>query len=152
MHAPTAATWGCGVIQPPLGRVLSLHAARAGRSTGDAAITRIALSPAPALLATAAFVHPQLEMRKLEDRIDAIHREMMYQREREETHRDTNESTNSRVVWYSLMTILAVLGVSLAQAWSMRSYLLDRGILEGSSKRSKASSSQASWMSGGGGF
>lgn len=85
----------------------------------------------------------QLEMRKLEDRVDSIHREMMYQREREETHRNTNESTNTRVVWYSLATIFAVLAVSLAQVWNMYSYLRERGLLEGSSKRQK---NQPSWM------
>ena len=57
----------------------------------------------------------QIEMRMLEDRVDAIHREAMYQREREEAHRSTNESTNTRVVWYSVGTIVAVLVVSVLQ-------------------------------------
>jgi len=71
----------------------------------------------------------QLELRKLEDRIDGIHREMMYQREREEAHRDTNESTNSRVVWYSLATIVVVVTVSVAQAVHLYTFLKKRRIL-----------------------
>ena len=31
----------------------------------------------------------QLELRKLEDRLSAVQKEMQYQREREESHRDT---------------------------------------------------------------
>lgn len=71
----------------------------------------------------------QLELRKLEDRVDAIHKEMMYQREREETHRDTNESTNSRVVWFSLMTIGVVFTVSVFQAVHLYSFLKKKRVL-----------------------
>ena len=71
----------------------------------------------------------QLELRKLEDRVDAIHKEMMYQREREETHRNTNESTNTRVVWFSLMTIGVVFAVSLFQAVHFYTYLKKKRVL-----------------------
>jgi len=54
-------------------------------------------------------------LRKLEDRIEGIFRELQYQREREEEHRNTNESTNSRVQWFSLLTILIVLATAGAQ-------------------------------------
>ncbi len=71
----------------------------------------------------------QLELRKLEDRVDAIHKEMMYQREREETHRNTNESTNSRVVWFSLMTIGVVFAVSVFQAVHLYTFLKKKRVL-----------------------
>ena len=64
---------------------------------------------------SASSVRLQLELRKLEDRIEGIFRELQYQREREEEHRNTNESTNSRVQWFSLLTILIVLGTAGAQ-------------------------------------
>ena len=54
-------------------------------------------------------------MRKLEDRIDGVHREMLYQREREEEHRNTSESTNARVLWFSVATIAVVVAVSALQ-------------------------------------
>lgn len=67
----------------------------------------------------------ELQLRKMEDRVENIHREMLLQREREEKHRNTNESTNSRVQWFSVLTI----GVVLATAGLQVRYLhrfLDR--------------------------
>lgn len=72
----------------------------------------------------------QLELRKIEDRVESVHREMIYQREREETHRNTNESTNARVVWYSVMTIIAVATVSVAQALYMHRFLDSKRLLQ----------------------
>ena len=54
----------------------------------------------------------ELQLRKMEDRVETIHREMMAQREREEAHRNTNESTNSRVQWFSVLTIAIVLATA----------------------------------------
>ncbi|DAZ94292.1 TPA: hypothetical protein N0F65_010889 [Lagenidium giganteum] len=45
------------------------------------------------------------ELRKMEDAVDEIHREMLYMREREAVMRSTNESTNSRVLWFSFFSI-----------------------------------------------
>jgi hypothetical protein len=60
---------------------------------------------------------------------------MMYQREREEAHRNTNESTNARVVWYSIATIVVVVVVSVAQAGNLYTWLKKRGVLGGEAKR-----------------
>ena len=57
----------------------------------------------------------ELQLRKMEDRVETIHREMMSQREREEAHRNTNESTNSRVQWFSVLTIGIVLTTAVFQ-------------------------------------
>jgi len=62
--------------------------------------------------------------------VESVHREMIYQREREETHRNTNESTNARVVWYSVMTICAVAAVSIAQAFYMHNFLDSKRLLQ----------------------
>jgi hypothetical protein len=72
----------------------------------------------------------ELELRKLEDRVDNIHNEMMYQREREEQHRNTNESTNSRVVGYSFLTMGIVFTVSVTQAVYLYSYLKKKKIVQ----------------------
>ena len=63
-----------------------------------------------------------MELRKLEDRIEGIYRELQYQREREEEHRNTNESTNARVQWFSLLTILIVVTTAAAQIWYLFSF------------------------------
>lgn len=73
----------------------------------------------------------ELELRKLEDRIAAVHSEMQYQREREETHRNTNESTNSRVVYYSILTIAAAAAVSITQAIYIYTYMQKKNIIKG---------------------
>jgi len=65
----------------------------------------------------------ELQLRKMEDRVEGIHKEMLYQREREEKHRDTNESTNSRVMWFSILTIAVVLFTTTFQVQHLHAYL-----------------------------
>jgi len=90
------------------------------RSSSASRRARGSLSP-PALSSSPP--PPQLEMRKLEDRIDGVHREMLYQREREEAHRNTSESTNARVLWYSIATISVVIVVSVLQGMYLYRFL-----------------------------
>ncbi|SPR02029.1 GOLD domain-containing protein [Plasmodiophora brassicae] len=54
----------------------------------------------------------ELELRRLEDLVVSVHSEMQYMRTREQAHRNTNESTNGRVLYFSLfsMGILVFLG------------------------------------------
>ena len=44
----------------------------------------------------------QVQIRRLQDRTEDISAEIAYQEEREEASRDTSESTNSRIVWWSI--------------------------------------------------
>ncbi|XP_074094415.1 transmembrane p24 trafficking protein eclair [Cotesia typhae] len=59
----------------------------------------------------------QLRIRQLLDQVEQITKEQNYQRYREERFRQTSESTNSRVLWWSITqtVILLVMG-----AWQMR--------------------------------
>merc|ERR1712062_269626 len=59
----------------------------------------------------------QLRVRQLLDQVEQITKEQNYQRYREERFRQTSESTNSRVLWWSLgqTCILLVMG-----GWQMR--------------------------------
>lgn len=59
----------------------------------------------------------QLRIRQLLNQIDQIGKEQAYQRIREERFRHTSETTNARVLWWSLgqTLILIVIGV-----WQMR--------------------------------
>ena len=59
----------------------------------------------------------QLRVRQLLDQVEQITKEQNYQRYREERFRQTSESTNQRVLWWSLgqTCILIVMG-----AWQMR--------------------------------
>ncbi|KAJ9592507.1 hypothetical protein L9F63_015824 [Diploptera punctata] len=59
----------------------------------------------------------QLRVRQLLDQVEQITKEQNYQRYREERFRQTSESTNQRVLWWSITQtcILLVMG-----AWQMR--------------------------------
>ncbi|CAH1958625.1 unnamed protein product [Acanthoscelides obtectus] len=59
----------------------------------------------------------QLRIRQLLDQVEQISKEQNYQRYREERFRQTSESTNSRVLWWSIAqtAVLLVMG-----AWQMR--------------------------------
>jgi len=86
----------------------------------------------------------QAELLKLEDSVREVYEEMLYMRQREEEMRNTNglfsllllstdtamelthpyvcnpESTNSRVMWYSVFTIVVLLSLGAAQVWILR--------------------------------
>lgn len=91
-------------------RVAHSHAARRAFLTPRA--DRPLCAPSP----------PQLELRKLEDRLSAVQREMQYQREREESHRDLSEVTNGRVVLFSWLTIVIVVVQGMLQVWYLYAY------------------------------
>ncbi|XP_043463481.1 transmembrane emp24 domain-containing protein eca [Leptopilina heterotoma] len=59
----------------------------------------------------------QLRIRQLYDQVDTITKEQNYQRYREDRFRQTSESTNRRVLWWSLIqtAILLIMG-----AWQMK--------------------------------
>ena len=59
----------------------------------------------------------QLRVRQLIDQISQIQKEQNYQRVREALFRKTSESTNSRVLWWSLAQALILV---LAGFWQMR--------------------------------
>lgn len=59
----------------------------------------------------------QLRIRQLLDQVEQITKEQNYQRYREERFRTTSESTNSRVLWWSLIQTVVLLGMGY---WQMR--------------------------------
>ena len=69
-------------------------------------------------------------LRDLNIKIEDIHREQQYQREREADFRDLSETTNSRALWYSVAQILVLLTTCVWQLRHLRvstvpvSYLL----------------------------
>ena len=59
----------------------------------------------------------QLRVRQLLDQVEQITKEQNYQRFREERFRMTSESTNSRVLWWSLCQTIILIIMGL---WQMR--------------------------------
>ena len=59
----------------------------------------------------------QLRVRQLLDQVEQITKEQNYQRYREERFRQTSESTNQRVLWWSIAQTLILIVTGL---WQMR--------------------------------
>ncbi|KAI6646409.1 Transmembrane emp24 domain-containing protein eca-like [Oopsacas minuta] len=64
----------------------------------------------------------QLRMRKLLEHVEQINREQDYQRLREERFRYTSESTNARVLWWSLGQVIIVLVIGFLQMRHLKSF------------------------------
>ncbi|XP_078711583.1 transmembrane emp24 domain-containing protein 4-like [Lampetra fluviatilis] len=59
----------------------------------------------------------QLRVRQLLDQVEQIQKEQNYQRYREERFRQTSESTNQRVLWWSIAQTLILIATGI---WQMR--------------------------------
>ncbi|MCO5570852.1 hypothetical protein L7F22_024580 [Adiantum nelumboides] len=64
----------------------------------------------------------ELELRKLEDTVQMIHDEMLYLRQREDEMRKVNETTNSRLAWFSIASLLICLTVAGLQLWHLKTF------------------------------
>ncbi|DAZ94798.1 TPA: hypothetical protein N0F65_002411 [Lagenidium giganteum] len=69
------------------------------------------------------------ELRKMEDTVDEIHREMLYMREREAAMRSTNESTNSRVLWFSFLSIVVLLAMGVWQVFYLKKFFKSKKLI-----------------------
>ncbi|CAK5073185.1 unnamed protein product [Meloidogyne enterolobii] len=72
----------------------------------------------------------EVELRRLEDLSDSIVQDFVYMRQREEEMRDTNESTNSRVLYLSIFSMLCLLGLAVWQVLYMRSYFKAKKLID----------------------
>ncbi|RYO98190.1 hypothetical protein DL764_007162 [Monosporascus ibericus] len=64
----------------------------------------------------------EAEVRKLSELLTQVKDEQSYIVVRERTHRNTAESTNSRVKWWNVFVIGVVIGESLFQVWWLRRF------------------------------
>lgn len=62
------------------------------------------------------------EVRRLSELLAQVKDEQQYIVMRERTHRNTAESTNSRVKWWNMFVIGIVVGESLFQVWWLRRF------------------------------
>uniref|UniRef100_A0A183BTL6 GOLD domain-containing protein n=1 Tax=Globodera pallida TaxID=36090 RepID=A0A183BTL6_GLOPA len=72
----------------------------------------------------------EVELRRLEDLSDSIVQDFAYMRQREEEMRDTNESTNSRVLYLSIFSMLCLLGLATWQVLYLRSYFKSKKLID----------------------
>jgi len=72
----------------------------------------------------------EVELRRLEDLSDSIVKDFAYMRQREEEMRDTNESTNSRVLYFSVFSMLCLLGLATWQVLYLRRFFKAKKLIE----------------------
>jgi hypothetical protein len=64
----------------------------------------------------------EIELKRLEDAVGQIHQEMKFLQTREQQMRATNDSTASRVWWWSILSILVLLAVNGGQIFYLKSF------------------------------
>lgn len=71
----------------------------------------------------------EVEIRRLNDKVKDIMREQSYQREREVSFRDTSESTNSRVQWWSLLQVGIMLASGIWQIMHLKAFFQTKKVV-----------------------
>ena len=69
-------------------------------------------------------------MRKLEGVVKEIVDELNYLKKREARMRDTNESTNERVWWFSMLTMATLVALGIWQILYLRSYFKRKHLID----------------------
>eukprot|EP01024_Parvocaulis_polyphysoides_P041829 TRINITY_DN3837_c0_g3_i2.p1 TRINITY_DN3837_c0_g3~~TRINITY_DN3837_c0_g3_i2.p1 ORF type:complete len:237 (-),score=29.64 TRINITY_DN3837_c0_g3_i2:196-828(-) len=69
------------------------------------------------------------ELRKLEEIVKEIHNEMLELRKREEEMRTMNEATNSRVAYYSGLSVLICVALAGWQLWYLKKFFQRKKLL-----------------------
>ncbi|KAK1307685.1 Transmembrane emp24 domain-containing protein p24delta10 [Acorus calamus] len=71
----------------------------------------------------------ELELKKLMDTVQSIHDEMFYLRGREEEMQDLNRATNSRMAWFTALSLLICLSVAGLQLWHLKTFFERKKLL-----------------------
>lgn len=82
-------------------------------------------------IAEASKIKPlEVDLKRLEDLSDSIVRDFALMRKREEEMRDTNEKTNSRVLFFSIFSMCCLLGLATWQVLYLRRYFKAKKLIE----------------------
>ncbi|KAL6964371.1 hypothetical protein U1Q18_035426 [Sarracenia purpurea var. burkii] len=71
----------------------------------------------------------ELELRKLEGAVEAIHENLLYLRSKEAEMRTVSEATNSRVAWFSIMSLGICIVVSVFQLWYLKRFFQKKKLI-----------------------
>jgi len=72
----------------------------------------------------------EVELRRLEELSASIASAFFYMKKREEEMRDTNESTNSRVLYFSAFSMLCLVGLATWQVLYLRKFFKSKKLIE----------------------
>jgi hypothetical protein len=71
----------------------------------------------------------EVEVRRLNDKVKDIVREQGYQRDREVSFRNTSESTNARVMWWSVLQIGVMAASTFFSAFTLQRFFQTKKIV-----------------------
>ncbi|XP_059653432.1 transmembrane emp24 domain-containing protein p24delta3-like [Cornus florida] len=71
----------------------------------------------------------ELELRKLEGAVEAIHENLLYLKSRESEMRSMSEATNSRVAWFSIMSLGVCIAVSVLQVLHLKQFFQKKKLI-----------------------
>ncbi|KAK7359082.1 hypothetical protein VNO77_01028 [Canavalia gladiata] len=71
----------------------------------------------------------ELELRKLEGAVEAIHENLLYLKGREAEMRAVSEKTNARVAWFSIMSLGICISVSALQLWYLKRFFQKKKLI-----------------------
>ncbi|CAO2040551.1 unnamed protein product [Urochloa humidicola] len=71
----------------------------------------------------------ELELRKLEVAVQAIHQNLIYLKAREAEMRTVSEKTNSRVAWFSILSLGVCIAVSILQLWHLQGFFRKKKLI-----------------------
>jgi len=72
----------------------------------------------------------EIELRRLEDLSDSIVKDFAYMQKREEEMRNTNESTNSRVLIFSVISLSCLIALATLQLLYLRNFFKAKKLIE----------------------
>eukprot|EP00731_Ephydatia_muelleri_P028223 Em0019g1096a len=72
----------------------------------------------------------EMELRRLEDLAESIVNDFAYMRAREQEMRDTNESTNSRVLYFSIFSMICLVFLAAWQIFYLRRFFQAKKLIE----------------------
>lgn len=71
----------------------------------------------------------ELELRKIEGSVEAIHENLIRLKDREAGMRTVSESTNARVAWFSFLSLGICIAVSVLQLWHLKKYFQKKKLI-----------------------
>lgn len=72
----------------------------------------------------------EVELRRLEDLSESVVNDFAYMKKREEEMRDTNESTNIRVLYFSVFSMCCLIGLATWQVFYLRQFFKAKKLIE----------------------
>merc|ERR1739842_237065 len=71
----------------------------------------------------------EVELRRLNDKIRAIRNEQQYQKQREEEFRNTSESTNKKVITWSMLQTAVLVCCGIFQIWHLKNFFTTKKLV-----------------------